>query len=73
MTIDGDKTVGGFAGDLACALPRLKLGGVLAVDELAVVPALRRVWRRVIERDARFVSWEFVDAGYGVAVAVRVA
>lgn len=71
MTLDGDKSVRGFARDLASALPRLKVGGVLIVDDLAVVPALRRVWHRVIERDKRFVSWEFIDAGYGVAAAVR--
>jgi predicted O-methyltransferase YrrM len=73
VTVDGDKSVRGFSGDLAHALPRLKVGGVLAVDDLAAVPALRRVWREVIERDARFVTWEFVDAGYGVAAAVRTA
>lgn len=73
VTVDGDKSIAGFARDMAGALPRLKLGGVLVVDDLAAVPALRRVWRRVIERDARFTSWEFADAGYGVAIAIRVA
>jgi len=71
ITVDGDKSVGGFAHDLACALPRLKVGGVLVVDDLAAVPALRRVWRKVIDEDNRFVSWEFTDAGHGVAAAVR--
>ena len=71
ITIDGDKSVRGFGGDVAAALPRLQLGGVLIVDDLAVVPVLRRVWRAVIEQDRRFLSWEFADGAHGVAVAVR--
>jgi predicted O-methyltransferase YrrM len=73
ITVDGDKSVRGFASDLAHALPRLKVGGVVVVDDLVAVPSLRRVWRRVIEQDDRFATWEFADAGYGVAAAVRAA
>jgi hypothetical protein len=73
ITIDGDKSVRGFAGDMAVALPRLKIGGVVLVDDLVVVPALRRVWHRVIEREPRFSSWEFAYGDYGVAIAVRTA
>ena len=46
ITIDGDKSVPGFASDLANALPRLKVGGVAVCDDLQVAPALRRVWAR---------------------------
>jgi hypothetical protein len=73
VTVDGDKSVAAFARDVAHALPRLKVGGVLVVDDLMPAPALRRVWRKVVEQDARFATWEFADAGYGVAMAVRAA
>ena len=73
VTIDGDKSVRGFASDLAHALPRLKLGGIVVTDDLPLVPALRRVWRRAVEDDARYSPWEFALSGKGgVAAAVRV-
>ena len=73
ITIDGDKSVRGFASDLAHALPRLKLGGIVVTDDLPLVPTLRRVWRRVVEDDTRYAAWEFALSGKGgVAAAVRV-
>jgi len=73
ITIDGDKSVLGAASDFANVLPRLKVGGILVFDDLPVAPALRRVWHKVIERDRRYVSWEFAEAKLGVAAAIRVA
>lgn len=72
ITVDGDKSVAGVASDYASALPRLKVGGVVVTDDIAMFPRLRRVWRGMIERDARFVSWEYEEGGRGVSAAVRV-
>lgn len=36
-------------------------------------PLLRRVWEKVIRQDGRYVSWEFANAGTGVATAIRVS
>jgi predicted O-methyltransferase YrrM len=73
VTIDGTKSVRGVAADLANVLPRLKVGGIVLFDDMPVVPTLRRVWEKVVERDGRFVHWEFRDAGSGVAAAIRVS
>jgi predicted O-methyltransferase YrrM len=73
MTIDGDKSVPGFATDLATALPRLKVGGIVVCDDLPVVPVLRRLWEKVVERDSRYVTWEFAEGELGVAAAIRMA
>ena len=73
ITVDGVKSVPGVASDYANALPRLKIGGIVVTDDLMLFPILRRIWDRVIGRDDRFVNWEFRDAGFGVAAAVRVA
>ncbi|MCH7488643.1 MAG: class I SAM-dependent methyltransferase [Chloroflexi bacterium] len=72
ITVDGDKSVEGVAADYANALPRLKLGGIVITDDLSLFPELRPIWDDVIERDDRYVSWEFIDAGFGVAAAIRV-
>lgn len=73
ITVDGVKSVPGVASDYANALPRLKIGGIVVTDDLMLFPILRRIWDRVIGRDERYVNWEFRDAGFGVAAAVRVA
>lgn len=73
VTIDGDKSVAGCATDMANALSRLKIGGVLVFDDLPAVPALERVWDRVVRRDRRYASWEYQNGHFGVAVAVRLA
>ena len=72
ITVDGDHSVTGAAIDLANTLARLKVGGVLAFDDIARAPALQRVWRDLVQRDERFVTWEFTDSGFGIALAVRV-
>ena len=36
-----------------------------------VARRLRRGWDKVIRHDVHYVSWEFIDAGFGVAVAIR--
>lgn len=73
ITIDGDKSVVGSASDLANALPRLKLGGVVVSDDINLLPHLRRVWRTIVTSDMRYVSWEFNEGQIGVAAAVRMS
>ena len=72
ITVDGDKSVGGIASDFASALPRLKVGGIVVFDDLAVKPVLRRIWNRVIREDRRYVEWECDNGTHGVAAAIRV-
>ena len=72
ITVDGVKSIRGAAFGFAHALPRLKIGGVVAYDDLPVKPLLRRVWNRLVCDDDRFVSWEFLDGSMGVAGAIRV-
>ena len=72
ITVDGDHSVPGAARDLADVLPRLKVGGVIVFDDIAVAPQLVRVWRRLVADDRRYRAWEFDEAGAGIAAAVRV-
>lgn len=72
ITVDGDHTALAAATDLANALPRLKVGGVLLFDDIVQRPALRGVWERLVKRDSRYVTWEYTDAGDGVAAAIRI-
>ncbi len=72
ITVDGDHSVMGAATDLTNTLPRLKVGGVVAFDHIARAPTLQRVWRELVQRDERFVTWEFTDAGFGIAAGVRI-
>lgn len=72
ITIDGDKSVLGAASDFANTLPRLKVGGIVVFDDMPLKPILRRIWDRVICQDRRYVHWEFIDGGRGVAAAIRV-
>jgi predicted O-methyltransferase YrrM len=72
ITVDGDKSIAGCASDLASTLPRLKVGGIVILDDLPRVPTLRPVWDRLVRRDTRYATWEFEDSGLGVAAAIRV-
>jgi predicted O-methyltransferase YrrM len=72
ITVDGDHTARGAATDLAYVLPRLKVGGIVLFDDIATSLDLRRVWDRLLKRDSRYVTWEFTDAGDGVAAAIRI-
>ena len=56
ITIDGGKTVATIAGDFANALPRLKVGGIVVFDDMALLAPLRRVWNKLIRSDGRYVS-----------------
>jgi predicted O-methyltransferase YrrM len=71
ISFDGDKSIAGAGSDYAHALPRLKVGGIALTDDLPGNPHLWRIWNKLIKRDQRYVSWEFIDAGFGVAAAIR--
>ncbi|MDP3767786.1 MAG: class I SAM-dependent methyltransferase, partial [Dehalococcoidia bacterium] len=71
ITVDGDKSILGAASDMANALPRLKVGGIVVFDDLPVRPVLRRVWDRAVRRDRRYATWQFDEGRLGVATAVR--
>lgn len=71
ISLDGDKSIVGAGSDYANALPRLRVGGIALTDDLAGNPHLWRIWNKLIKRDRRYVSWEFIDAGFGVAAAIR--
>ncbi len=72
ITVDGDHRAFGAAADLANVLPRLKVGGILLFDDIVQTPALRDVWERLVKHDSRYVTWEYTDAGDGVAAAIRI-
>lgn len=73
ITVDGDHSKSGAIQDLKDVLPRLSLGGVLVFDDIShpAHPYLREVWETTVRSDNRFVTWEFSELGYGVAVAIR--
>ncbi len=73
IAVDGDHSMGVAARDMANVLPRLKVGGVIVLDDISSAPALQRVWRWFIEEEVRFRRWEFTDVGAGVAVAIRIS
>lgn len=72
IVVDGDHSNQGAAEDIACVLPRLKVGGALLFDDIAHFKhTLIDVWRHFFLDTPRFSSWEFRDLGYGVGIAVR--
>lgn len=73
VTVDGDHSEEGAEQDLHDVLPRLNVGGVIVFDDICspIHPYLGAVWRRVVATDARYLSWEFTELGYGIAFAVR--
>ena len=73
ITVDGDHANLGAAQDLADVLPRLKIGGAIVFDDTAHPkhPGLYDVWRRMVEEDRRFSTFNYVSAGFGVGFALR--
>jgi len=73
ITVDGDHSEVGAAQDLLTVIPRLKVGGVVVFDDISspVHPYLRDVWRRIMEADDRFLTWNYTELGYGVGLAIR--
>ncbi|MCC6179553.1 MAG: class I SAM-dependent methyltransferase [Chloroflexi bacterium] len=72
ITVDGDHSNLGAAQDIACVLPRLKVGGAMLFDDISHFKhTLVDVWRHYFANNPRFSAWEFPDLGYGVGVAIR--
>lgn len=73
ITVDGDHSESGAEEDLMAVLPHLSVGGVVVFDDISH-PAhtyLRWVWKRAISRFPELASFEWGEAGYGVAFAIR--
>jgi hypothetical protein len=72
IVVDGDHSNSGAAEDIACVLPRLKVGGAFLFDDISHFKhTLIEVWQHFFVDNPRFSAWEFRDLGYGVGVAVR--
>lgn len=73
ITVDGDHSEQGAGADLANVLPRLRVGGVIVLDDLVHPdhPHLAVLWERFVASDARFAGRTYTELGYGVAFAVR--
>lgn len=73
ITIDGDHTEEGARIDLENTLPRLAPGGVLVFDDVShpELPHMLSLWRKVTSRYPALETFEFTDAGYGVAFAIN--
>ena len=73
VTVDGDHSEDGARRDLVHTLPRVRLGGVVVMDDI-VHPRcawLERVWDEVMAANPQFVEMKFKDIGNGVAFAVK--
>lgn len=73
ITVDGDHTEQGAFNDLYNVIPHLSIGGVLVFDDIShpAHPYLLNVWRRVLENFPYMAGYEYTDAGFGVAFAIR--
>jgi len=73
VTVDGDHTPAGAAADLANVLPRVSVGGVVVLDDVAhpLHRDLQPVWDRLVASNPAFDGAIYRELGYGVAFAVR--
>lgn len=73
ITVDGDHSEAGAADDLGQVIPRLAVGGILVMDDIAhpAHPYLLKVWRDAVARHPGLVTHEFTELGYGVAFAIK--
>jgi predicted O-methyltransferase YrrM len=73
ITVDGDHSEGGAFADLCQVIPQLAVGGVLVFDDIShpVHPYLLGVWRKALAAFPFLEGYEFTDAGFGVAFAIR--
>ncbi|HSV15631.1 MAG TPA: class I SAM-dependent methyltransferase [Tepidisphaeraceae bacterium] len=76
ILVDGDHTAAGAALDLAQTAPRLAAGGLLVFDDLVHpgYPHLLSLWRQFLEKIGSHArSFEYLDHGRGVGLALRVS
>lgn len=73
ITVDGDHSEEGAYDDLCNVIPHLSVGGVLVFDDIAhpAHPYLLNVWRKALARFSFIAGYEYTDAGFGVAFAIR--
>lgn len=73
ITVDGDHSEAGARLDLETVIPRLSVGGVLVMDDIAHPQHryLEQVWDELLGDKARYSCGKFGELGYGVAWAVR--
>jgi predicted O-methyltransferase YrrM len=73
ITVDGDHTEEGARRDLENVLPRLKVGGVILLDDISHPQHeyLETLWDELIGHNKHFVSQKYSELGYGIACAVR--
>jgi predicted O-methyltransferase YrrM len=73
ITVDGDHTEEGALDDLCNVIPHLALGGILIFDDI-VHPShkyLLNVWQRTMQQFTYLAGYEYTEAKYGVAFAIR--
>lgn len=73
ITVDGDHTESGALDDLCNVIPHLSVGGILVFDDIShpAHPYLLNVWRKALESFPYMAGYEYTDAGFGVAFAIR--
>lgn len=73
ITVDGDHSAAGARADLECLLPRLSVGGVLVMDDIAHPQHryLDQLWDELVGNSTQFSCGKFRELGYGIAWAVR--
>lgn len=73
ITVDGDHSEAGAFDDLCNVIPQLAVGGVLVFDDIChpVHPYLLGVWRKALAKFPFLEGYEFAEAGFGVAFAIR--
>jgi len=73
ITVDGDHSSKGATIDLNNVIPRLKIGGLLVLDDIDNPShmALKKVWNKIIKKSDRFFSCEYSSPGLGVGFAIK--
>jgi predicted O-methyltransferase YrrM len=73
ITVDGDHTERGAVIDIRNVIPRLKVGGFIVFDDICNPshPHLKKVWRKTVQNNSRFMSYSFEEVGYGVSFAIK--
>lgn len=74
ITVDGDHTLNGALQDLRDVLPFLSLGGCIVFDDICHPQHmyLFDVWKQALSEHDGISSFEYIEAGYGVAFGIKV-
>jgi predicted O-methyltransferase YrrM len=73
ITVDGDHSEVGARIDLENVMCRLKVGGVLLLDDLSHPQHryLEKLWDELITNNDDFDSAKYIELGYGIGFAIR--